>query len=124
MTEAAEQAIEEESEQEKIPETVWDEYDGQHVVLQLKVPYVNVTAPGIPAQIAGEDGVPQFLQLPLMVGIFRVKMDKRGAVRITMLLNDPDETKNSKVRADLGPELIAFVTVTPIPQPKSQIVAP
>lgn len=125
MTEAAEQHEEQEEQpQEKVPETVWDEYDGQHVVLQLKIPYFAVTAPGVPAQVAGEDGIPQFLQLPVMAGILRVKTDKRGDVRITMLLNDPDQEKASKVRADLDPALIAIVTVTPMPQPKSQIVKP
>lgn len=128
MTEAAKhedgQEPEEGQEAAGIPETVWDEYDGQHVVLQLKIPYFAVTAPGVPAQVAGRDGVPQFLQLPVMSGIFRVKTDKRGDVRVTMLLNDPDEEKNSKVRADLDPDLIAVVTVTPIPKPQSQIVAP
>lgn len=123
MTEAAEQE-DQEQEQEHLPETVWDEYEGQHVVLQLKMPYVAVTAPGIPAQGRLENGELQFLQTPVMSGIFRVKTDKRGEVRVTMLLNDPDEEKASKVRADLDPDLIAFVTVTPMPQPKSQIVKP
>ena len=124
MTEAAQPEEREEQEQELVPETVWDEYDGQHVVVQLKKNYIAVTAPGIPAEGRLENGELSFLQTPVIAGIFRVKTDKRGVVRVTMLLNDPDQEKDSKVRADLDPDLIAFVTVTPMTQPKSQIVKP
>lgn len=96
-----------------LPETIWDEYDGKHVVVQLKIAYCAVTAPGVPVGGLGENGAPQFLQVPMLAGIFRVKRDRSGDLRITMLINDPDENKNSLVRVDLDSVLIAFVTVTP-----------
>lgn len=123
MTEAAEtEEMETTAEEETpLPDTVWDEYDGQHVVLQLNRPYIAVTSPGVPAQVPMEGGGTQFLQIPLMAGIFRVKKDQRGGVRITMLMNDPNERKSTKVRADLNPDLIDLVTIT---QEASNIVQP
>lgn len=104
-----------------LPETVWDEYDGKRVVVQLKLSYCAVTAPGVPVGGLGENGIPQFLQVPMLAGIFRVKRDKAGSLRVTMLINDPDENKNALVRVDLDSALIAFVTVTPDSQ-ESKIV--
>ena len=115
----------EENTSKSLPLTVWDEYDGHHVVLQLKIPYFAVTAPGVPASVEGPDGSRQFLQLPVMAGILRVKSDQKGGVRITMLLNDPDEAKNTKVRADIDPDLIAMVSVTPEePQQQQNLIVP
>lgn len=108
-------AAEEETKIVKLPETVWSEYEGQHVVVQLNRPYLAVTAPGIPAKIETANGI-EFLPIPMLSGILRVKKDQRGVYRVTMLINDPDENKKSKVRVDIDLELIDMVTVTPLEQ--------
>lgn len=118
----SEEVNEEENPVLTLPETVWDEYDGKRVVVQLKLSYCAVTAPGVPVGGLGENGIPQFLQVPMLAGIFRIKRDKAGSLRVTMLINDPDENKkNALVRVDLEPALIAFVTVTPEAQ-ESKII--
>lgn len=109
-------------EHEKFPDTVWDEYRGQYVAVQLREPYIGITRPGQPAKVETDQGL-QFLNLPLLVGIFDVKKDARGMVRITMLTRDPDESKaqeGAQVRIDMPQEMIGPISVTS--PPKSPIV--
>lgn len=113
---------------EKLPDSVWDEYVGQHVCLQLSAEYLSVTAPGTFARVNTPQGA-QFLRLPIMQGIFNLKKDKRGELRVTMTMPDPNENTNGFVRADIDPSYIFACSVVGNPpaeeeQPKSIIVTP
>jgi hypothetical protein len=114
MSKAAEQYEEEAQEEEDeapapvaVPDSVWAEYVGQEVCLQLNQPYFAVTSPGVFARLP--DG--SFIQLPLLMGQFGLKTDARGNVRITMIMKDPDENNHTLVRADLDPKMVAVVSV-------------
>lgn len=104
-----------ESVAEGYPDTVWDEYVGQYVCVQLSQPYLAVTHPGQPAKVQTQRGDEvgfEFLPFPMLVGIFGIKKDQRGDVRITMLIRDPDEAKTGMVRVDLPPEMVGPISVT------------
>lgn len=110
---------------ELLPHTVWDEYVGQFVCIQLKRPYFVITAPGRPAMQETTDGVVH-INVTVVAGIFGLKKDQVGNVRATLTMRDPDQNKKTPVRAEFDPALFDVITVTPIeqPQPKSNIIMP
>lgn len=109
------------------PDSVWDEYEGQYVVVQLVSPYFAVTHPGQPAQVRveredGSAGV-DFLPMPLLVGVLSVKKDRRGDVRVMITTRDPDTEKakaGAAVRVDLPPDMIGPISVTSPPEDQSE----
>jgi hypothetical protein len=108
------------AEREYVPETVWDHYIGQRVCIQLKVDYVNVTAPGMFAQLAPGE----FLRMPLLVGICGVQKDQQGNVRVTVLLKDPDSNKNTLIHTSLDPSAIFAISVAQGTEEESRIITP
>lgn len=103
-----------------LPDTVWDHYIGQRVCIQLKVDYVNVTGPGVFAQLAPGE----FLKMPLLVGILGVQRDQRGNVRVTVAMKDPDSNKQTLVHASLDPAAIFAISVAQAEEEESLILQP
>lgn len=101
--------------------SIWDEYIGQYVCVQLKKPYFVITSPGHPCVQEYEDGSKGHINVTVIAGILGVKKDDFGNVRVTMQMKDPDDNKNTPVRADFDPALIDVVTVTPL---ESRIITP
>jgi len=115
-----------EQHESQYPDTVWDEYVGQYVSVQLIDHYIGITQPGQPARVQTDQGL-QLLTLPLVVGIFGVKKDARGGVRVTILTKDPDESKaanGAQVRVDLPTDMIGPISITSPPDtaPESKII--
>jgi hypothetical protein len=108
----------EEREVVELPDTVWDEYIGQIVCVQLKMDYVSVTAPCTFAQMAPGE----FLKLPLAKGLFGVQRDTRGNVRVTLMMNDPDPNRSTLVHTSFDPAAIFAISVTQAEEEKPRII--
>lgn len=105
---------------EDLPDSVWDQYIGQRVCVQLKLEYFNVTAPGVFAKIAPD----QFLTAPLIVGILGVQRDRRGEIRVTLLMKDPNPELSTLVHTSLDPVGIFSVSVAQEQPEPSRIIQP
>lgn len=90
-----------------VADSVWDEYDGQFVYVELKAPYCAVSNVSGFCIVEG-----QFLRHGLMQGIMKVKKDARGDIRLTIQSKDPAEGEPGFVRYDFEPELVLNITVT------------
>jgi hypothetical protein len=103
-----------------LPDSVWDRYIGERVCIQLKLDYFNVTSPGVFAQTAPG----HFLTAPLLVGIFGVQRDKRGGIRVTVTMKDPNPEVNTLVHTSLDPISILAITVAQEQAQQSLIIQP
>lgn len=106
--------------QDDLPDSVWDRYIGQRVCIQLKLDYFNVTSPGVFAQTAPG----QFLTAPLLLGILGVQRDKRGGIRVTVTMNDPNPEIGTLVHTSLDPVSIFAITVVQEQPEPSRIIHP
>lgn len=105
---------------EDLPDSVWDQYIGQRVCIQLKLDFFNVTSPGVFAQTAPG----QFLTAPLLLGIFGVQRDKRGAIRVSLTMKDPNPEVSTLVHTSLDPVSIFAITVAQEQPEPSLIIHP
>lgn len=99
---------EEQTTKEQLPETVWDEYHGQHVCIQLDRPYYAVTTPGVFA--ITEEG--KVLSVPVMTGLLRIKKDAQGEVRLLVEMADPKQGVQTRVRSEIHPRMVDSISIT------------
>lgn len=102
--------MEKQEQEQQQKKSTWDDYVGQIVCLQLKLDYFAVTQPGNFARSQNGD----FIHLPLLKGVFGLKKDDFGSLRVTMLTKDPDETQKTAVLIDIDPAMIAYASVAEI----------
>lgn len=98
-----------------------DEYEGQHVVVQLKGVYYSVRSPGTIIPL-GPDGKPVDLtkpvsgpiagyhQMPAIQGSARIKRDEFGNVRLVVQTPDPGGA-NGFLHVDMEPDAIDLITI-------------
>jgi hypothetical protein len=93
---------------EHIPH-VWDKFSGRNVALQLRIPYLTVTSPGVFIPIQVEEGQ-GFLKMPVLTGACEIVKDPRGNVRVRMTFKDPHKDKHTMVVSDFSPEDISVIS--------------
>jgi len=98
-----------------------DEYEGRHVVVQLKGVYYSVQSPGTIIPI-GPDGKPVDLtqplrvpivgyhQMPAIQGTASIKRDDFGNIRMVIKTPDPGG-KRGFMYVNVEPEAIELVTI-------------
>lgn len=107
------------SEQETVLLHWIEEYDGVHVVAQLKSVYFSVRSPGVciplmadgqPMDMENPKPIAGFHKMPFVQGTARIKSDEQGNYR--MVIRTPDPTGSGDfVHVDLDPEMIDSVSV-------------
>jgi len=90
--------------------SIWDEYCGKYVFVQLAAEYVAVANPGLFVSVETQQG-PQLLRTPLLQGIWNVKKDERGNTRVLLTISDPNPEEEAVIRVDLDPKYIFSVSV-------------
>ena len=112
---------------------VYDQYNGKDVVVQLRDPFVAVTAPGIVAQRPVVQQTPEGPQMVMMgpegqerpvmepvhtstlPGRCEILKDDRGNVRVCIKYADPHPEQNGEVSSVFDPEDVYAISVVKEP---------
>lgn len=103
---------------EKEKSHVFDQYDGENIVVQLREVFMAVTAPGILGQmqttVDTPDGPKQSIQpitTQALPGVCKIVKDERGNVRLRLQYNDPNPKSSALVSSDFDPEDIFAISI-------------
>jgi len=99
-----------ETKQKAEQKSIWDEYIGQYVFVQFSEEYVAVANPGLFLTVQTPQGL-QLVRTPLLEGIFNVKKDDLGNIRVILTIKDPNPEEEAVVRVDLDPKYIFSISL-------------